>query len=190
MRLRTPRVPPLPDTELNAEQRDILDSVHPLARNANLFRTMLRFPEAMKGLTAWGRYIQGRKNDLQGRFKEIVILRTAYRGKAAYEWSHHHRIGRETGLTDDELLALKDRRPDHRWNRADAVLIAACDELMADDFISDATWEEMARHFSPKEMVDIVLTSGHYAQVGRIVNALGIQIDAGAHFDPDLVDPI
>jgi 4-carboxymuconolactone decarboxylase len=187
MRLRTPRIKPVADDELNAEQQGMLTGFNDIIRNLKLFRTMLRSPDAMRGLMAWGNYIQSKKNDLQGREKEIVILRTSFLCKAAYEWSHHANIGKHAGLTEEEIEAIKAGADAHPWTPSDRILIVACDELMADHFIGDATWAEMARHFSEKQLMDIVLTSGHYAQVGKIVNTFGIQLDDGGRRDEDLI---
>lgn len=187
MRLRTPRIRPVSDGEANTEQRSILDGAGDLVRDLKLFRTMLRSPDAMRGLMAWGNYITSRKNDLQGREKEIVILRTSFLCRSAYEWSHHVRIGQAMGLSDAEIAAVKAGRDDYAWTPAEQVLIAAVDELIADHFIGEATWKALGQHFTEKQIMDVVLTSGHYAQVAKIVNTFGIQLDEGAPRDEDLI---
>lgn len=187
MRLNEPRVEPVTDEELNDEQKGILEGFNEIAKNLKLFRTILKYPNAFKGLTAWGNYIQSKKNDLQGRKKEIVILRTSWNTKAAYEWSHHSRIGRHAGLSDEEIEALKKDPGAHPWDPSELVLIKAVDDLYDDDFVTNETWSEMSRHYSEKEMMDVVMTCGHYTQISRICNSFGIGLDEGAPRDEDLV---
>ncbi|MGA9795606.1 MAG: carboxymuconolactone decarboxylase family protein [Rhizomicrobium sp.] len=187
MRLRKPRIKPLAEDEATDAQKAIIATFNPIVQNLNLFRTILRFPDAFQGLTAWGNYIQSKKNDLQGRKKEIVILRTSFADKAAYEWSHHHRIGLSSGLSAEEIEAIKRDPDDFPWDLSERILLQAVDELKADTFISNETWTALAKYYSEKQMVDIVLTCSHYSQIGKIVNAFGIQLDAGTRRDEDLI---
>ncbi len=187
MRLREPRIRPLAEDEATDVQSAIIATFNPVVQNLNLFRTVLRYPDAFAGLTAWGNYIQSKKNDLQGRAKEIVILRTSVLDKAAYEWSHHYHIGQRAGLSLEEIAAIKGKPDDYKWDPSERLLLQAVDELKTDAFISSETWKALARFYSEKQMVDIVLTCAHYSQIGKIVNALGIQLDARTERDQDLI---
>jgi hypothetical protein len=95
------------------------------------------------------------------------------------------RIGLQSGLTDDEIARLK-KGADAGWSAADAALIRAADELHDDQFIGEATWSELARHFSDKQRMDVVFTAGQYTQVSMMLNTFGVQLDAGQTLDPDL----
>ena len=62
---------------------------------------------------------------------------------ATYEWGHHVPLGREAGLTDDEMLALADRG--EVASADDALLVRAVDELFDDYCIGQETWNALAR---------------------------------------------
>ena len=62
----------------------------------------------------------------------------------------------------------------------------ASDELHADQFITDATWTELKGHFSDKQCMDVVFTTGQYTQVSMMLNTFGVQLDQGQTLDPDL----
>ena len=126
-----------------------------------------------------------RRNDLPAREREIVILRTGYLCKAGYEWTQHHRIGLQSGLTADEIERIKGGAG-AGWNAADAALIKATDELHADQFITEPTWAELGAHFTDKQRMDLVFTCGQYTQVSMILNSFGVQLDEGQTLDPDL----
>ena len=78
------------------------------------------------------------------------------------------------------------RGADAGWSAADAALIKAADELVSDHFITDATWAELGRHFTDKQRMDVVFTTGQYTQVSMILNSFGVQLDAGQTLDPEL----
>jgi 4-carboxymuconolactone decarboxylase len=183
LRTTKPRIAPLTDAEFNDEQKEMLAPMG--GRYLNIFRTLVREPKAFKGFLAWGNYVLSRRNALPEREREIVILRTGYLCKSGYEWTQHVIIGKRSGLSDDEIARLK-KGAGAGWSAADAALIQASDELHNDQFISDATWAALGKHFTQKQCMDVVFTVGQYTQVSMILNSFGIQLDEGQTLDPDL----
>lgn len=184
MRLTKPRIAPLSDAELSPEQAEALEAFRP-GPVLNIFRTLVRAPKALTRFNAWGGYILSRRNDLPAREREIVILRTGFLCKSGYEWTQHTRIGLQAGLSQDEVGRIK-QGPAAGWSPADEALIRACDELHADQFIGDATWADLSRHFSEKQRMDVVFTAAQYTQVSMFLNTFGVQLDEGQTLDPDL----
>jgi 4-carboxymuconolactone decarboxylase len=186
MRLSRPRVAPLTDAELTPEQSEALEPVRNGTMGVlNIFRTLAHAPKALKRFNDWGGYVLSRRNDLPAREREIVILRVGFLCKSGYEFTQHTRIGLQSGLTEAEIEAIK-RGADAGWSAADAALIRATDELHADYFVSDATWAELGKHFTRKQCMDLVFTTGQYTQVSMILNTFGVQLDEGQSLDPEL----
>jgi alkylhydroperoxidase family enzyme len=184
MRLTKPRIAPIADADLTPEQSEALEPMRP-GPVLNIFRTLARAPKALTRFNQWGGYVLSRRNDLPAREREIVILRTGFLCRSGYEFTQHTRIGLQSGLTADEIEAIK-RGADAGWSAADAALIRATDELHADQFITDATWAELSRHFSEKQRMDVVFTAGQYTQVSMMLNTFGVQLDEGQTLDPEL----
>lgn len=183
MRLSKARIEPLSDAEMGDDHREALKDFG--GNILNIFRTLVRAPKALVRFNAWGGYVLSRRNDLPEREREIVILRVGYLCKSGYEFTQHTRIGLQAGLTADEIARIK-RGADAGWSPADAALIRATDELHKDQFITDDTWRELGRHFSEKQCMDVVFTTGQYTQVSMMLNTFGVQLDAGQTLDPDL----
>lgn len=183
MRLATPRFTPLADAEMTGEQRDALGPNRDRPRVLNIFRTMARAPLALKRFLVWGDYILS-DNSLSPRDRELVILRTGWQCRAGYEWVQHRRIGLRSGLTEAEVEAIKQGAAAPSWNEADRALLDATDELVADHFVSDATWARLAS-FSDQQRMDLVFTVGQYTQVSMILNTFGVPLDDGQVLDPD-----
>lgn len=184
MRLTKPRIAPLADDQLNAEQKEALEAFRP-GPVLNIFRTLAHAPKALSRFNAWGGYVLSRRNDLPAREREIVILRIGFLCRSGYEFTQHTRIGLQSGLSAQEIEAIK-RGADAGWSPADAALIRACDDLHADQFITDPTWTELRRHFSEKQCMDLVFTAGQYTQVSMMLNTFGVQLDEGQTLDPEL----
>ena len=114
------------------------------------------------------------------------MLRTGFLCRSGYEWTQHVPIGRRAGLTDAEIVALKQGADAPNWSAADAALIRASDELHERQFIGDATWKALQAHFTPKQCMDVVFTAGQYTQVSMLLNTFGVQLDEGQTLDPQL----
>jgi alkylhydroperoxidase family enzyme len=186
MRLAKPRISPLKDGEFSPEQEErVAKSRGKDGALLNIFRTLVRAPDAFRAFNWWGGYIMTR-NSLSPREREIVILRTGWLCKSGYEWTQHHRIGLQSGLSADEIERIKTGAGADGWSGAERVLIAAVDDLNRDHFISNVTWAALSKHYSERQCMDVVFTTGQYTQVSMILNSFGIQLDEGQKLDPDL----
>jgi alkylhydroperoxidase family enzyme len=188
MRMATPRIPPLADAEMNADQRAALDAASGgrTAGALNIFRTLAHAPKALDRFLSWGGYVLSKRNNLSERDREIVILRIGFLCKSGYEFTQHTRIGLASGLHESEIAAIKQGAEAPNWKANERALLKASDELHADQFITDATWAALKQHYDMKQCMDVVFTAGQYTQVSMMLNSFGVQLDAGQTLDPDL----
>jgi 4-carboxymuconolactone decarboxylase len=172
MRLTAPRIPPRPESEWNDEVRELLPKG---SRPLNIFTTLVRHPKLLKRWQVFGGHILS-KSSLPPRERELLILRTGHLCKSAYEFHQHTRIGLDAGLTASEIEQLT--QPSGNWSERDATLIRACDELHADQMISDETWQKLKASWDEKQLIDLLFTVGQYTLVSMVLNTLGIQIES------------
>lgn len=189
MRLAKPRITPLPDSALTPEQMERLaKSRQKDGSILNIFRTLVRSPDAFRAFSWWGGYVMSR-NSLTPRDREIAILRVGWLCKSGYEWTQHRRIGLESGLSETEIACIKTGAGAEVWTAAERALLAAVDDLNRDHFVSNVSWGELAKHYSERQCMDLVFTVGQYTQVSMILNSFGIQVEDGQTVDPDLKAP-
>jgi 4-carboxymuconolactone decarboxylase len=186
MRLAKPRIAPLKDSDFTPEQEErIAKSRQKDGSILNIFRTLIRTPDAFRAFSWWGGYVMSR-NSLSPREREIVILRTGWLCKSGYEWTQHHRIGLQSGLSAEEIENIKLGAGAEGWSASERALIIVTDDLNRDHFVSHAAWAALTQHFSERQCMDVVFTAGQYTQVSMILNSFGIQLDQGQTLDPDL----
>jgi uncharacterized protein YceH (UPF0502 family)/alkylhydroperoxidase family enzyme len=176
----TPRIEPLRDDELNDQHRELLTQV--LSPEWNIFRTLLRHTGLFRRwLPFGGKLLQ--KSSLSPRHREMVILRTAYLCGATYEWAHHVPIGREAGLTDEEIdrIARVASSDDIEWTDDERAVLRACDDLHEYGIVRDATWAALVKAFDGDErrLVEVPMLSGHYRMVAGVLGSLGVQPEEG-----------
>src|SRR5258707_14421619 len=134
------RLPYLDRSDLLPEHQDLL------ARNLTLYRVLAHSPRAARSLNTLARFIRDGSR-LDPRLRELAILQVAYLTRSAWGFSHHVRIGREVGLTDDEIRAVADEtagRPTSLDPLARAVLRGAR-EMTLDLAMSDETFALLRR---------------------------------------------
>ena len=185
MRLKTPRIPPLTDSEMGPEVTEMIAGRFGDAPVYNIFRTLARAPKAYKRFMGWGGYILSDYNSLSPRDRELVILRTGFNWKAGYEWAQHVRIGLDCGLTEEEIERIKAGPDAPGWSETDRAMLQATDELTSDSFITDETWAALSG-LTEKQRMDLVMTVGQYTQVSMMLNTFGVQLDDDLAGDPDL----
>jgi alkylhydroperoxidase family enzyme len=177
-RLATPRVKPVPLSELSGER---LELVKPRIRDGklpNLYATLINHPKLYGPRSTFGTYMQ-RESLVPPKTRELLIMRTGWLIKTEYEWAHHAPIAKEAGLTDAEIARIVKGPAEKEWTEEQRAALQAVDELRREAFVSDATWKTLAKYYSKEQMIEIVYTVGAYAMTGTAINSLGIQVEEG-----------
>ena len=178
MHLTTPRVSPLPDSEWNDEARDLLESLRRDGQVYNIFRTLARHPQLLKRWLVFGSHILA-KSTLPAREREMAILRMGWLCRAEYEWGHHVAIGKNAGLSGDDIERVAKGPGASGLDPFESTLLRAVDELHANSFIGDSTWRALAERYSIEQLMDLLFTAGQYKLVSMVLNSLGVQLEEG-----------
>lgn len=173
----TPRIEPI--TEFDGELEEILaNALTHDGTPLNIFGTLGHHPKLLKRFNLLGGFLLN-KGLLPPRERELVILRVGANARAEYEFGQHTIIGRDAGLTDEEITALTNAPDTYDWSATDRALIALCDDLHADDCVSDETWTDLATRWNEAELVELLVTAGFYRLVSGFLNSAGVQLDDG-----------
>jgi alkylhydroperoxidase family enzyme len=182
-----PRIVPLqppydPDTE--AMLRKWMPpgaDAEPLA----LFRTLAVHEDLAARMRPLGAGILGHGR-LEPRDREIVIARACARAGAEYEWGVHAvAFARPLGLTDTQLAAtVHGTADDTAWSDREALLIRLVDELHDEATVSDELWGRLSAHWSPEELLELVVAAGWYRLVSGVINAARIPLEPWAERFP------
>ncbi len=178
MRLDRPRIRPLPQSEWNDETRELMASLERDGRVWNIFATLAHHPGLLRRWLVFGNHVLS-KSTLPARERELAILRMGWLCRAEYEWGHHVAIGKQAGLTADEVKRITQGSDVHGWDPLDKAVLRAVDELHADTFISDSTWKALQARYSTQQLLDFIFTAGEYKLVCMALNSIGVQLEEG-----------
>jgi alkylhydroperoxidase family enzyme len=163
------RIPYLEQSDLAPQYQDIL------ARNINLFRAMVHSPDGARAFFNLGEFIRY-KSTLDPRLRQMAIVQIGYLTRSVYEYTHHLKISRDFGVTDDDLRAIAsdtNGRPTSLDPLTRAVLTAAR-EMTQGHAASDATFAVLKSHLSLEHLTDLVLVISFYNGVVRFLATMQI----------------
>ncbi len=147
-------------------------------RPLNIFGALGRHPKLLKRFNLLGGFLLN-KGLVPPRERELVILRIGWNARAEYEFGQHTIIGKQCGLTDEEISAITRPPGEHDWSADDRALLALADELAADDCVTDITWTRLASRWSDAELVELLVVAGFYRLVSGFLNSAGVRLDDG-----------
>ncbi|MEJ6670471.1 MAG: alkylhydroperoxidase family enzyme [Candidatus Azotimanducaceae bacterium] len=176
MRLTEPRINPVEEADWTESQRALLAPQRMRGRIQNIFLTLANHEALAKRWMVFANHIL-HKSKLSARDRELLILRVGWLCQSGYEWGQHVLIGKKAGISDLEIEAIKVGPTDPSWSIQDALLLTATDELRADAFVTDPTWQALAGLYSEQQLMDLVFTVGQYQLVSMALNTFGVQLD-------------
>ena len=124
----TPRIPMLSaeDAKLAAAAAEIPEAISEL----NVFRVLLAHPKLAKRINdLLMTLLIGA--DLDARLRELIIMRIGWATGSVYEWTQHWRVALQLGVSESDLLAVRDWRAHAHWSELDRAVLSATDETLA-----------------------------------------------------------
>jgi alkylhydroperoxidase family enzyme len=160
---------------LSAEDREMGERNKVNGSVVNIFRVLMNHPKLARSWSRFAGYILSQQT-LPARDREILILRIGWLNQAQYEWEQHVRIGKSAGLTDAEIDQIT-KGPKAGWDRNDAALVQAADDLFENSVVSDETWKTLSERYNTEQIMDAVFTIGQYNLVSWALNSFGVPLD-------------
>jgi 4-carboxymuconolactone decarboxylase len=174
-----PLTPPYPP-ELETMLRKWMPPESPLEPLA-LFRTLAVHRDLFDRMRPLGAGILGH-GLVDPRDREIVLLRTCARAGAEYEWGVHAlAFGAAVGLAEAQIAATAvGDATDPVWSACDALLIRLADELHDAGTVSDELWSDLAAHFRPPQLIELLVIAGWYRLLAYVIRGAGVELEPWA----------
>jgi AhpD family alkylhydroperoxidase len=167
---------PLIDPDQNPELAPIVERLRAGRRGTviNVYKLLLHTPAIAE---VWFDLINAVrwKVDLDGRLREIVIIRVGYLNRCSYVVKQHvplHALAE--GLTQEECDALADWRASRHFSERERAVLAFTDASTRDIDVPDAVFDELRKHFNERQLVELSVLVGTYNMHTRMCQALKI----------------
>lgn len=166
------RVPLLDRTDLPEDYQYLMEE--DVLGELNLFRSMGHVPRAMQAYMRLGTALWS-GGDLSTRERELAILAVARSQRSRYEWHQHVDIGREAGVTTEELRRIARADETGFPEREQAVMRYA--EAVAAGTVTGPLFQAAREATDTETVVALTLLAGHYLLTARFLDALSVPVD-------------
>ena len=141
-----------------------------------LFRTLAVHDELFSRMRPLGAGLLGRGR-VAPLLREIVIHRTSALTGAEYEWGVHAvSFGTPLGLTDAQLAStVHGSADDGNWSPAQAAVFRLADELHATSRLSHELFDELSKHFTDDQILELAITAGWYHTIAYVIGTAAVQ---------------
>jgi 4-carboxymuconolactone decarboxylase len=178
-----PRIPPLPHREWTDEELEVIgfwegEGARTTGAKSTLTMTLAQHPAMANAFYPFGKQLLVHST-LPARQRELLTLRISWLYGCEYEWGHHLQWARNLGVSDEEIESLKQDTGAFPWPELDRAVLTALDQLRERNRIDDDVWTVLARHFDTRQLMDLVLTIGHYVMLSWAISAWGTELEPG-----------
>ena len=177
VRLSTPRIAPLPESQWTDQHRELVREYAPDGRVGNGLSTLLHVPELAEAIMRFVRFLD-QESALEPRHRSLLLLRTAWLTHSQYHWSVFAATGREAGLTNAELRRIAVGPDADGWNDFDAAHLRLADQLYRNSSVTDQTWTTLGVRYNLVQMFEAVMNVNEFTLLATMFNAMGVQPDA------------
>jgi alkylhydroperoxidase family enzyme len=167
----------LPYVDPAAAPEKVREILERLPVKLNVFRMMAHAETNFRPLVLLGTSILSQQK-LSPKLRELAILRVANLSPARYEWVQHVPIAEIAGATRAQIEALE--RGDVEaaaFDNLERLVLRFTTEVVREVRASQATFEALAAHLSPQEVVELVLAIGYYMLIARLLETTAVDLE-------------
>lgn len=178
-----PRVPMLPIEE--SRRRAEAEGLNPQFADLSVFRILLHNPPVAREIAKTLTTLLFDGNVLNGRLRELAIMRIGWATGSEYEWTQHWRVARGMEIPAEDLLAVRDWHNAASLSAADKAVLQATDDTLERGCIQPDTWAECCRHIdSEAERVELVVAIGNWSLFAQLLQSLQVPLEEGVEAWP------
>jgi 4-carboxymuconolactone decarboxylase len=169
------RVPLLDDTT-NPELAELVAKLRAGRRGEliNVYRLLLHSPGLAESWFEHSNAVRW-KTELDGRLRELVIIRIALVTGLDYIVKQHvPALTTPEGISEADATALSHWRMAANFSERERAALAYADVMTRDIDVPDTVYNEVARHFNARQVVELTVLIGAYNMNTRVLKALQI----------------
>jgi alkylhydroperoxidase family enzyme len=164
------------EEDTHPELADLIGKIRGARRGRliNVYKLLLNSPALAETWFAHNNAVRW-KTGLDGRLREMAIIRIGYLTRVAYIVRQHvPALAIPEGLTLAECDALKDWEGSNLFNPRERAVLAYADAMTRDIQVPDAVFEGLKPFFGEREIVELTVLIGTYNMHARVMQALEI----------------
>jgi len=149
-------------------------------RLLNIYRTLLNSPALAESWFNHSNAVRW-KTTLDGRLREIVIIRIGYLARCEYVLRQHvPALALADGLTREECDALADWQGSKFFTARERAALTYADTMTREVAVRDDVFSGVSRHFDDRALVELTVLIASYNMNARVLQALAVDLEPKA----------
>jgi 4-carboxymuconolactone decarboxylase len=163
---------PLPKVdELPEEIREAFSS-SPL----NVVKMMANAPASFLGFQDFAAGVLF-KSQFDPRKREIAVCRIGHVTKADYEWTHHVRVARRLGITEEEIRIIGSENPVTSLDEEGNLLCRVADEISLNVRLSDEALTWILERYGVQRATELILCCSYFNMISRFLESTRVELE-------------
>ncbi|WP_305989451.1 carboxymuconolactone decarboxylase family protein [Roseibium sp. MMSF_3544] len=153
-----------------------------LGRVPNFYRTISHAPWYVMLLLGFNASVQRQwpGSRMSGRIKELMVIKTSHTNGCNYCYAHNTALGQAAGITHEEIIELSsdDYLQSETLSPGEKVAVRWAEAVTKNTAAGDdALFEEMKKHFTNGEIVELTMVSAMFNMINRLNDSLAVPIE-------------
>lgn len=146
-------------------------------RIINVYRMLAHSPPLAR---TWFEHVNAVRweTEIDGRLREIVIVRLARLGGSAYVLRQHvPELAEAEGVSPEICEALGDWRGSPLFDERERAALAYVDAIARSPEVPDAAFSPLRAHFDDRQIVELTMLVGAYLSHVRVLGAIRLDLE-------------
>lgn len=167
-------LPFVDESKASDKTREILGNT---PRKLNVARMIANASDAVfQNFSRLGNALMTR-GKLNGKLREIAILRNARVCNSLYEYTQHVPIAKSAGVSDEELAGIDNWEGAKCYTDVERLVLRFTDEIAREVKGTRATLEALQKHLGAGEIVELIMAIGFWGMVARILETTEVELE-------------
>jgi uncharacterized peroxidase-related enzyme len=143
----------------NPEQEKILSQLtQKSGKIANIWKLWSHSPLTLETFMSFYKTLM--KGTLDGKLRELAYIKTSLLNDCAYCAEAHKGVARKIGITDQQLQEINSYESSSSFTPVEKLVLKYAEELTRTAKSSDSVIQELKKHLSEEQLVELNLTVG------------------------------
>ena len=143
----------------------------------NIYRMLLNSPALAESWFNHSNAVRW-KTTLDGRLREIVIIRMGHLAGSQYVLRQHvPSLALADGLSLEDCNAIAEWDSSNLFSDSERAALAYTDTMTRDIVVPDEIFAEVKRHFDDRQIVELTVLIGTYNMNARVLQALRLDLE-------------
>ena len=166
-------LPYVDESKASEKTREILGNT---PRKMNVARMIANSDAVFQNFSRLGHSLLTRAR-LDGKLREIAILRTAKLTRSVYEWTQHVPIAKACRVSDEQIAAMENWESAKCFDEVERQVLTLTDQVTRNVKGRKETLEALKKHLDTAELVELILSIGFWGMVARLLETTEVDLE-------------